>query len=410
MTKKPTTRLIKTSKIESTAPPEYPEYKRLDRYYSDDEVKDQVLEFQYWDKFRKPQISNKLQNFVFGGILYDKYNGLRRDEYLLKQYNIKTIGYGSWVKNEDRINFLAALAVGLWDLQTVCKTTNLGKNKLQLDWGGIGKKGASGVFFSSANLITMPRYKRPDKYLAMLEEFGRDTSDLRAKYFKKVSTTRGTVYTLNKEGKVWIMKTAGWGSFAHEFGHWIDAYIGKNQKPYKTHVTGENALPKFDSKIFLTSSTKSKERSGTIDEGYISEMLTGRRTDYNSLTMVERAFFDWLVAMYFVKQKNDTYRPNTQYKRLIQFTEKHKAKWGYWGSIVELWARTFEVYVDEFLTRKGVTNRFLVSSNAKFGRDVRYLDGGKVLVVDAASAYPTGAHVWQNKKVFEKIIDIFANL
>lgn len=401
----------KTPKIESTRPPEYTGVKRLDKYIQADETMDRLIEFQYWEKFRKPNIATKLKNFVFGGILIDKYNGLRRDEFLLKQYNIKTIGFGSWVKNEDRINFLAILAVSFYDLSTLLKTTNLGKGKLQIDWGGVGRKNAAGVYFSNFDLITMPRYKRPDKYLATLEKFGYNTQPLRNIYFEKItSVQRGTIYTLNKNGKAWIMTTAGWGSFAHEFGHFMDNQLAKRYIQNERYVSGKNALPLFKSNLFFASNLSTKKRVASVSEEYICEMISGRKLTYNELNPIRKAWFDWLVAMYFVKQRDKTYRPNGQYKRLLKFTERRGAKWDYWGSIVELWARTFEVYVDESLARKGVTNRFLVASTAKFGRDVRYLDGGKVEVIDAAAAYPTGAHVWENKKVFEKIINIFATL
>jgi hypothetical protein len=405
--------IYKTAKIESTKPPEYRGVKRLDKYIENDETLDRLFEFQYWEKYRKPNIATRLKNFVFGGILVDNYNGLRRDEFLIKQYNLKSIGFGSWVKNEDRINFLAILAVSFYDLSTMFKTTNLGRGVLQLDWGGVGRKGAAGVFFGAYNLITMPRYKRPDKYLAQLESFGMNTDRLRQRFFEPISSVqRGTIYTLNKAGKAWIMQTAGWGSFAHEFGHFMDhtiakKYIGGSGRNY---VSGSSALPTFKSKEFLSSSLSTKKRTAAIDEQYICQMLTGQRLTYNDLNPARKAWFEWLVAMYFIKQKDQTYRPNTQYKRLIKFCEERGAKWQYWGSIVELWARTWEVYVDEYLSRKGITNRFLVSENAKFGRDVRYLDGGKVVVVDASAAYPTGAHVWENKKVFDKIINIFVKL
>ena len=191
--------------------------------------------------------------------MVDNYNGLRRDEFLIKQYGIKSIGFGSWVKNEDRINFLAILAVSFYDLSTMLKTTNLGKNKLQIDWGGVGRKGAAGVFFGNYNLITMPRYKRPDKYLAQLENLGFDTTRLRQLFFEPItSVQRGTIYTLNKKGKAWIMQTAGWGSFAHEFGHFMDFtigghYIGGNKILYPValrcqYLKAKNFVDKFGHK------------------------------------------------------------------------------------------------------------------------------------------------------------------
>jgi hypothetical protein len=400
----------KTSKIESTRPPEYNRVKRLDKYNDRSESIEHILEYQYWDKYRSPKLTNRLKGFIFGGIFNDSYNGLRRDEFILNNYNIKTIGFGSWVKNEDRINFLAIFAVSLYDLSTILKTTDIGRGKLQIDWGGVGRKGAAGVFFPTYDLITMPRYKRPDKYLAELEKWGQPTEYIRRKFFEPISSIqRGTIYTLNKEGKAWIMQTSGWGSWAHEYGHFMDHYIATKFFGGKSRafVTGRNTLPDFKSKTFYTSNLKTKKRTAAVTSEYICQLFTDRATTYDQLDPATQAFFDWLVAMYFIKQKDGTYRPNTQYNRLRKFCEDYGAKWGYWGSIVELWARSWEIYVDEFLTRKGVSNTFLVGNDKKFGRDVRFLDGGKVVVINARSAYITGAHVWQNKKVFEKIINIF---
>jgi hypothetical protein len=401
----------KTAKIESTRPPEYTGVKRLDKYAETIETIDHVVEFQYWDKYRSPKISARIKNFIFGGILLDKYNGLRRDEFIQKQYSIKSIGFGSWVKNEDRINFLAILAVSLYDLQSIFKTNDLGKGRLQLDWGGVGKKGAAGVFFPTYNLITMPRYKRPDKYLAQLESYGINTRPYRDRFFEKISSIqRGELLTLNKEGKAWIMQTAGWGSWAHEYGHFMDHYIATKffGSSKRSFVTGFYTLPDFRSAEFFSSKLATKQRTASVTVGYITALFNdGKETEYSKLNACSQAFFDWLVAMYFIKQKDQTYRPNTQYNRLLKFVEDNGAKWKYWGSLVELWARSFEVYIDEFLSRKGINNTFLVRMDKKFGRDVRILEGGKVVTINSRSAYITGAHVWQNKKVFEKIINIF---
>lgn len=398
----------KTSKIESTRPPEYTGVKRLDKYNDSVESVERTVEFQYWDLYRSPKITTRLKNFIFGGILVDNYKGLRRDEFILKQYDIKSIGFGSWVKNEDRINFLAILAVSLYDLSTMFKTNNLGKKRLQLDWGGVGRKGAAGVFFANYDLITMPRYKRPDKYLQQLENMGFDTARYRDRFFDEIkSIQRGTIYTLNKQGKAWIMQTSGWGSWAHEYGHFMDHYIATKFSGAKNFVTGSNTLPNFKSNEFFSTDLKTKKRIASVTSDYICELLTDKKLSFDQLNEAQKAFHMWLVAMYFIKQKDGTFRPNTQYNRILKFCEVNGAKWGYWGSIVELWARSFEVYVVEYLARKNVDNLFLVGINRKFGRDVRFLDGGKVVTINASSAYITGAHVWQNKKYFEKIIDIF---
>jgi len=203
------------------------------------------------------------------------------------------------------------------------------------------------------------------------------------------------------------MSTSGWGSWAHEYGHFMDHYIATKFSGAKNFVTGRNTLPNFKSKEFFSTNLKTKKRIASVTSDYICELLTDKKLSFDQLNEAQKAFHMWLVAMYFIKQKDGTFRPNTQYNRILKFCEVNGAKWGYWGSIVELWARSVEVDVVEYLALKNVNNIFLVGINAKFGRDVRFLDGGKVVTINASSAYLTGAHVWQNKKYFEKIIDIF---
>lgn len=398
-----------SAKVESTKPP--PNLKRFDRYLKDingetgNKVTDIILKNAYYQNFRKPDISARLQDFLLKGIIYDNYNGLRRDEYLQRAYNLESISYGKWVNDEDRFNFLAILSISLYDLSKVLGTENLGKSMLTIDWGGIGVKGAAGVYYRNYKLITMPRYKRPDKYIKFLQDLGMWRDEYITKYFTKIPSTytRGEMLSLNKAGKAWIMRTAGWGSFAHEYGHFMDNILGNGD-----FASGRNVLPEL-SGAFYSSNIKTKKRTFTIYSTDIDKLI-GWKPKNKSEEILFDAFYNWLVAMYFIKNKDNSYRPNTQYLRLYNYVTRNNGKWNYWGSIVEIWARSFEVYIAESLKEKNITNTFLVGQNAKFGREIRIVEGKQIVVIDASSAYITGAHVWQNKKVFQNIINIFVSL
>lgn len=389
----------KTKRLE---PRPAPNIKKYDQYIQDKSVRNAIVEMEYWPEYRSPKINTgRLQTLIFGGITRDVYNGLRRDEYLIKNYNLGTISFGNWVKNEDRMNYLAILAVSLYDLSNILKTKNLGKNSLTLDWGGVGQGRYKGVFFRDYDMISMPRYQRPDKWLKMMESFGIYID--RKKYFDTVSVSnRGELLTLTKAGKAHLMRTtSGWGSFAHEFGHWMDHVLGMVNKDSNGFVTGDKVLPKFD---------PDKQSIVFTEADIVAMLFSGKRygVSASQLNRIERAFFDWLVAMYFQKTKTG-YKANGQYKRLLKLIPK-ESKWKYWGSIIEVWARTFEIYVSEALAKKGIKNTFLVSGYKKFGRDIRIIDGKPVVMTFGNAVYPSAAHIWANRKVFENIVAIFATL
>lgn len=391
-------KLKKSARVESTTPP--PAIKKIDQFYRIDDKTDLILDQQYWTAYRSPNVARgKLEKLIFGGVLNDVYGGLRRDEYLSRTYGLKTISFGNWVKNEDRLNFLAILAVSFYDLSILFNTKNLGKKVLTVDWGGVGQGRYKGAYFSNYDVITMPRYQRPDKYLKTLQDFGFETSGYVKRYFEKIDSPRGEMLSLNKAGKAWIMKTSGWGSFAHEFGHFIDHYIGTKKGFPTGFVTGRGVLPFYDEK---------KKSLLFTEIDVVSCLFNGtRKVPANKLNKIERAFFNWFVAMYFQKSPNG-YKPNGQYTRLLASINNGGA-WKYWGSVIECWARCWEIFVSESLSRKGITNSFLVDTHKKFGRDVRIIDGKPVAVIMEKSVYPTNAHVWQNKKVFLEIINIFVN-
>jgi hypothetical protein len=373
--------------IESLTPPPL-RVKRIDKTTIKAETNDSFFRRAWFDKFRTPAIHFN-EKYLFTDIVKNIHN-VRRDQHICITYGLRSFSFGNWVTNEDRINFLAAANIGLYDLAKVVKTENLGKKLLIIDWGGAGRRGAKGIYFTNKNFITLRRFDRPDK---MNINLGSD------KYFFE----NGVPY-LKPEVKAGLLARSGMGSFAHEYGHFIDNYLAQKLgkgRPAPLFITGRNVLP-VNTKLELSERDIINLLIGTENAAFVT---------YFDLPPVYQAFFDWLTKIYFtrtVKQGVATYKANGQYIRLIKTVKETEGNFNYWGSLVELWARSFEVYVSEALSKKGVKNRFLVADSKKFGKELRIIDG-EPITINNAGVYPTGAHVWQNKIVFEKILTIFAN-
>lgn len=113
---------------------------------------------------------------------------------LLKTYKIRAIGYGNWVTQEDRYNYLSALVLALYDLNKVLRfKNNIGLNgTVSLSFGARGAGGAAAHFEPGTFIINITRYIDDPEY----------TKETRFAY------------------------TGGAGSVAHEYGHALDYYFG----------------------------------------------------------------------------------------------------------------------------------------------------------------------------------------
>ena len=122
-----------------------------------------------------------------------------------KVFHLKGYQFGNWVTHEDRFNYLAALAVCLFDLNRVLKfkNNNLGLDKtLGVAFGARGVKGALAHYEPATKIINMTRYYEASR-------FDKPT-----------------------EKKVRFVFSGGVGSFAHEYGHFLDYYFGAKGEPH----------------------------------------------------------------------------------------------------------------------------------------------------------------------------------
>ena len=137
-------------------------------------------------------------------------------EGLNKNFGIRGIQFGNWVTLEDKYNYLAALQLSMLDLNSVLKFSEaaIGQGLLALSFGARGKGSALAHFEPGNFVINTTRYKRED---VLLKEMALNK--------------RPVSVNLSKEWR--FANTGGIGSFAHEYGHFLDYYVSNVIEPVK---------------------------------------------------------------------------------------------------------------------------------------------------------------------------------
>jgi len=126
--------------------------------------------------------------------------------FLMEKYAFKGIEFGNWLVQEDRLNYVCALGIALYDLKNILgfSYTDVGlRGKLSLTFGSRGRPKALAHFSPSQWLINLTRYK----------EYGNSQGLVR-------------VPVPENPKLVSFLRTGGVGSFGHEYGHALDYWIG----------------------------------------------------------------------------------------------------------------------------------------------------------------------------------------
>lgn len=226
-----------------------------------------------------------------------KYTDMR---YLENYYGLRAFEFGNWLSQQDRANYLAGLGIALFDLHKVLgiKPEKLSiKNKLAVAFGARGRGAALAHFEPGSFVINLCRYSRPP------QESTRPTN------FRRVSL---------------ILKDGGVGAFAHEYGHALDYFGGKDVEPGDTlTLSGDDSIKPAPNAEHIKKNT-----------------LRG---------LMER-------LMYKIIWKNaKEYTP--YYQKLIK-----KGTSKYYKQRNEIFARAFEVYVQYKLEQEKHKNIFLTES------------------------------------------------
>lgn len=126
-------------------------------------------------------------------------------ERVMKTFKIDGIGFGNWVTIEDRINYINAIFIGLYDLNKILKFGgNMGFNVLKISIGARGKGKALAHYEPLMKHINITRYKR----------------------------------CLEKDKYLYFITSGGIHSFAHEYGHFLDYYVSLDKMKSNIALSG----------------------------------------------------------------------------------------------------------------------------------------------------------------------------
>lgn len=224
------------------------------------------------------------------------------EKYLMEWFGIKGIQYGRWLNQEDRYNYLAGMAVAMYDLQRITgfPAKQMGLNKtLSFAFGARGTGAGIAHYEPLDKIINLNRYRRTD---AQEVKEGKENA------------RRSEAIRLN----------ASISAMAHEYGHAIDYYFGLQV-----------------SKTALT-----RGRETTSD--YIQRQ-----------NPLQQDMENLMAAILLNKDKN---KPSAYYNRLKEYIEDKPKTGDYYLRRNEVFARAFELYVRYQLKVKGYTNKFLTET------------------------------------------------
>jgi hypothetical protein len=259
---------------------------------------------QYWDKDNTRIFYD---DFRPGGkIPRDMISTVNSVKKIDEYFNLKGVQFGNWLTTEDKYNYLAITYICLRDINKVLKfpNNNLGLNgRLAIAFGSRGVSSALAHFESTKQVINITRYHRHDKIRNRIRSAGR-------------SVAPGTLFS-----KSWrLLNTGGGGSFAHEYGHFIDFMFG-----YYVETDKDSA--------WLTGEHRTVAR--TID----------KPSSNHKMRILMKDVFDTVL---FNKDGSESQFS----KRLDNYTH-------YINRRLEIWARIFEHYIAFKLKEMNITNRFL---------------------------------------------------
>jgi hypothetical protein len=270
------------------------------------------------DTFKPLRKPNVLISSVFKGVDLSTFKTL-----ILNRYKIAGVEYGNWVNQFRRIDFDLNFLMALHDFNKVLKfEDNIGINKtLYVGYGSRGMARAYAHYEPATHIINLTRDRRADKIIE-----------------------RDQIYIENaeqyKQVKEWARKeNSGYGSFAHEYGHFLDYVLAEKYCKNRHRALSGGAEPIFS--------------YSNIDKAY---------EHFNKVILygsnpIEVYVKDILKDILFKVTPAGKVTPTSYYKRLYDYAEN---RGDYWLRLNEIWARFFEIYTAYKLHILGINNIFLV--------------------------------------------------
>lgn len=272
----------------------------------------------YLKKLRSPNLPiNKFLDFR-------KENVLNK---IINRYKLNNVDFGNWTSQTQRYNFILALFVALYDLEKVLKfkNDNIGQKVLSIGYGSRGVKGAYAHYDSFEKYINLSRERRADKVGI------NDKDQLRELY-------------------------SGFGSLAHEYGHFLDYYFGNKAGGQTMAITGgrSHLIP-----IDLKKSAIKFDPTDIIAQFDINIVQ-------NTSSKIRLIMYQIFTGLFLNSKKG--YRPTDFYRRIYTYSRNVDSK--YWIQYNEIWARIFEVYIVYKLKKINIVNKVLVNDGrGKYAKD-----------------------------------------
>lgn len=242
---------------------------------------------------------------------------------ILNKYKIGGLEYGNWVNQYRRIDFDLNFLAGLNDFNKVLKfEDNIGINKsLNVAFGARGMARAYAHYEPAYKVINLTRDRRADKIISK----------------QGLQINNDDEYKAVKE---WSRKeNSGYGSFAHEYGHFLDYILAEKYCKSRDRALSGGAEPIF----------------GYNDINKAYDHFNFVTT--NGSNPIEVYVKDILKDILFKVTPGGKITATSYYKRLYDYA---RDRGDYWLRLNEIWARFFEIYTAYKLHILGINNMFLV--------------------------------------------------
>lgn len=271
------------------------------------ELHDKSRTSEYWKTVQFREIYKRTRPGFYALIPknYDPFD----QAVVIDHFDLKGFEYGNWLNQEDRYNYLMAVQIALFDMSKITGIKKIGLGKLVgISFGARGSSKALAHFEPNTNMINITRFHEAKNLTNIfgVPIFGKKTTDM----------VKPALFELS----------GGIGSLAHEYGHALDYVFGGyvEADPSGTYRSLTNGRSTNDSPEL--------GRPGTM------------RHMANSL--IYSLMYD----------KPDQY---THYYAVLKKAVNERTLSRYWIRHNEMFARTFESYIQMKLRKNGISNNFL---------------------------------------------------
>ncbi len=218
-----------------------------------------------------------------------------------RHFQLNAIGFGNWVTQEDRYNYVTALFLAFYDIDKILQfKSNIGLNgKVGISFGARGHGGALAHFEPSTYIINLTRYV--------------DNPDI--------------------DKKQRFIYSGGAGCVAHEYGHALDYYFGNYIEPdmYNASLSGGDSTRmtleqrgSFRQAMDDVMNAIIWKEIGKTPSAYYKRLKENANTDYylSRCEIFARAFEKYIQYKLHKKGIKNTFLTTSKYIEEIYLTDK----------------------------------------------------------------------------------------